>query len=124
MRVRTRRWGWTTVINHLAYTIIVNNGGSSDGAGGTVTAQKRTWGPYLNGINCGLAQADCSGKVLSGSTVVLTFKPQTGSKTGNVESTDTACTVSFPGGHPPGGTVSCTVTASGGKTISVTPHWQ
>jgi hypothetical protein len=66
--------------------------------------------------------------VLALYTVGLVFKPSTGAtnyQISTIDSTDGACNAFYqtPTGQPPGDSAWCNVTASSGKTVTITPHW-
>lgn len=114
----------TTVINNVAYTIVVNNPTGPEGEPFGIVHG----GPAYPDINCGPAQNMCKGYVLSATTVSLAFDaPEDGKvfQVGTITSAPTgACDPAYvPAGKPPAPTASCRVSGTAGMIITIVPHW-
>jgi hypothetical protein len=114
----------TTVINHVAYAITVNNpAGPEGGPFGIVHG-----GPSYPDIKCGPAQNMCNGYVLALTTVSLAFDAPDGGKDFQIGTIDSApagaCNPTYvPNRKAPAPTASCHVSGAAGMTVTITPHW-
>lgn len=114
----------TTVINHVAYAITVNNpAGPPGGPFGIVHG-----GPSYPDINCGQVEVMCTGYVEAQTTVSLTFDAPEGGKVFQIGTIDSApagaCHPTYvPNGKSPAPTASCNVSGASGMTVTIIPHW-
>jgi hypothetical protein len=114
----------TTVINNVAYAIVVDNPTGPQGEPfGTVHG-----GPAYPDINCGPAQSMCKGYVLSATTVSLAFDAPDDGKVFQVGAINSAPTGScnptyVPTPKPPAPTASCNVSGTAGMIVTIIPHW-
>ncbi|MDH6245479.1 hypothetical protein [Mycobacterium sp. OTB74] len=106
-----------TVLDRLAFTIIVNSPGP-------VTVMNSN-GVTHPGIDCGPAKIICKSFVLATKTAQLDFAvpEEAGYSLDDVESDPKwICNPDFPRGKP-GDYAYCTVSATSGVTVQVSPKW-
>jgi hypothetical protein len=114
----------TTVIDHLAYAITVNNPAGPPGEPFGIVHG----GPSYPDINCGPTQDICKSYVLALTTVSLAFDAPEGGKVFQIGPIDSApggaCNPAYvPTGKSPAPTASCNVSGTAGMTVIITPHW-
>jgi hypothetical protein len=113
-----------TVINNVAYTVVVNNPTGPEGEPFGIVHG----GPAYPDINCGPGQNMCKGYVLSATTVSLAFDaPEDGKvfQVGTITSAPNgSCSPTYvPAGKPPAPTASCHVSGTAGMIVTIVPHW-
>jgi uncharacterized protein YukE len=107
------------VIKKISFAVIINNSGP-----GTVSNSNGGTHPK---IDCGPAKTKCKGYVLATSTVSFDFRPpNNGSKywIDAIESVPQwSCNPNYSEGKKPSPLANCSVSATAGNTVTITPNW-